>query len=215
MPASLFVTPLVHPAAITRGRWNIEEAQEAYLRRLAPYIKEGREPPVWDVTQAPPGACLYPDLGDLNRWSLQLDGTFDAVVYDLETTGDFIICVGMVPLDLVEGTMGWPLCLRFRRQGGARYWPTPTQHLAAVEWLASHLDDPALGSVFHNGTSFDVPLLVKHGFRLRGPIVDTMVMSSRAYAEMPKGLQFLATRYLWAPVWKTLTDPDDEMEGKA
>lgn len=212
-----WVTPILHPAHILRGQWAVEECQEAYLTRLVERVRNGREPPAWDTSQPPrEDTWLYPSLGQLQQWQDELasEGR-DAVVHDLETAGDHIICDGLQGLTLGTWERGRVLCLRFRKHGGKHYWTTLADHKAAVEFLSGLLDDPALTNVFHNGVSFDLPLLVRHGFRVRGPILDTMVMASRAYAERPKGLQFLATRYLWAPVWKTLTDEADEVEGKA
>ena len=213
---TLWCTPLLHPAHITRGRWNAEEAQQNALARLVEVVKAGGEPPQWDTSQPPEGAWIYPSLSQLTDWRGEFTTAgHDAVVYDLETAGDHIICVGMMGLTLETGARGRGLCLRFRLREGRRYWPNPREHCLAVEFLSRFLDDPTVATVVHNGVSFDIPLLMEHGFRVRGPIVDTMVLSSRAYAEMPKGLQFLATRYLWAPCWKTMTDETDEPEGKA
>jgi hypothetical protein len=214
--SQLWCTPLLHPAHITRGRFELEEAQENALHRLADVVRAGHEPPYWDTSQPPDGAWLYPSLKMLDEWKAELFlAGHDAVVYDLETAGDYIICVGMAGLTLESGELGRVLCLRFRLQGGRHYWANFHDHTVAVQFLASLLDNPRLANVFHNGVSFDVPLLVQHGFRVRGPLWDTMVMSSRAYPEMPKGLQFLATRYLWASVWKTLVRPEEEEEGKS
>ena len=67
-----------------------------------------------------------------------------------------------------------------------------------------------MGLVFHNGISYDIPLLERYGFEVRGLLVDTMWLAHHCYSELPKGLQFLATQYCWAPVWKSLVDEKDE-----
>ena len=45
-------------------------------------------------------------------------------------------------------------------------------------------------------------------------LVDTANLMHCAFSEIPKGLQFGATLYCWAPVWKRLTDETDDEEGK-
>ena len=82
------------------------------------------------------------------------------------------------------------------------------------EWLYSVLADARLGKVFHNGVVYDVPILQGIGFHVRGRLIDTMNLAHACYPELSKGLQFTATLYNWAPVWKVLSDETDEGDGK-
>jgi hypothetical protein len=164
----------------------------------------------------PAGAILRPSLSQLRQWSASLyaDG-YDALAIDIESAGDYLLCVGLTPMHFDTGGIGPTLCLPFRTQGGAQYWHTRSELVVAVELLGGWLADPSLTKVFHFGLLHDVPFLRRMGFDVEGRIVDTAAVSHTAYTELPKGLQFLATLYAGAPVWKRLVDEDDETEGKA
>lgn len=64
------------------------------------------------------------------------------------------------------------------------------------------LEDENITKVFHNAM-FDVPFLLRlHNIRVRGPILDTMIMHHDVYPELPKGLDFLTSFYLAEPYYK-------------
>jgi DNA polymerase I-like protein with 3'-5' exonuclease and polymerase domains len=207
--------PILHPAAIARGRWADEPQQVAYLRRLKGYMN-GDPLPNLDPQAAPPRSTMWPTLSDLTDFDAVLrDGVYDALAVDIETVGNHITLVGLTGMSLQREEVGPNLSLPFRLRGGAFYWYKWADHVAATAWLYSWLADESLAKVFHNGLGFDVPLLEENGFVVRGALHDTMIMAHYTYPEMRKGLQYLATLYLGAPVWKTLVDVDDEEEGKA
>lgn len=250
--SKVWCTPLLHPAAILRGQWHKEPAQEIYLRRLVEAEREGRGPPHWDIRVPPSSdAILYPVLSQLQAWEEEHFGLpstarrepgtgspdtssgilggrgrdsgyvqgrspvlqplaqpFDALSLDLENAGRHVICAGLQPLHLDGGTLGRLLCLRFRRRGGARYWNSFSEHRAAVGFLAGLMGRSDITLVFHNGISHDVPLLRGLGFEVSPPWIDTLWLAHHSYSEIPKGLQFLATLHLWAPVWKTLVQDE-------
>jgi hypothetical protein len=195
------VVPLTHPAAIVRGQWDKEPAQEVYIKRTI-----ARDYPVIDVSVPPPRSKLFPSLGDLEKFRSELT---DAVSIDLETCGDHIICAGLTALDMGTWTVGSSVCLRFRIKGGSLYWRWP-DHVKATEWLGGVLEDPTLTKLFWNGVTFDVPLLLKAGFDVEGRLVDGMTMMRTAYLEMSSSLQYTATFMLGMPVWKTLIDEEEE-----
>lgn len=238
---TIWLTPLNHPASILRGAWNVEPAQVTFITRVADLLREGREPPAWDISQPPSALAakgggssgedrepfalgwptrhlLYPSLSQLRQWYTELhEGTYNVLSIDIEAAGPHVICVGITPVrwDGVNFALGDHLCLRFRHRGGSRYWQRWDDHLEAVRLLDDLLGDPDLALLFHNGVTYDVPELLRLGFIIRGRLLDTMVMHHEAYKEMPKGLQFLAKLYLGFPLWKVLTSEDDEGEGKA
>lgn len=212
---SFYVTPLLHPSTVRQGQWHREPAQQVYLNRVVSRHKKGLKPYDWQVSLPPPGSYLYPNLWQLDQWWQEfLDGDFDAISHDLETAGQFIICDGLTPFHVESGRCGRSLCLRFRGHGGSRWFRTYREHCAAVDWLGRALAHPGVAFVGHNVVGFDIPILLDHGFTIEGPIIDTMVLQSRAYPELQKGLQFCATMFVGAPAWKGMVKEQDEGEGK-
>lgn len=212
-----YVTPLIHPIAIRADQWAKEPAQQEYLSRVVRIEKAGETPPDWDTERPPPGTLLYPSLDELDEWwdEFKREG-YDVISHDLETAGQFIICDGLTPVCTRTGRVGHTLVLRFRGAYGVRWWSSWAEHLRAVEWYAKVLADPSVCFVGHNVVGFDIPILFAHGFEIPGVIIDTMVLMSRAYPEMQKGLQFCATLFLWAPAWKRQIKEgagDDEVKG--
>ena len=202
-----FVAPLLHPASILRGRFNLEAPQQLYLRRTVEWLRAPTT--LLDCTEPPTGAVLFPNLFDLERFEGQL-AKYDALSIDLENAGEHLICSGLVPLRLESGEMGWPLCLRFRVRGGGRYWTSWGEHVEATKYLYRWLSCKRLTKIFHNGVGYDVPFLETLGFEVNGHVLDTMVMAHWCYSELPKGLQWLSTFWLGAPVWKRLVEESDD-----
>lgn len=214
LPKQVYCTPLVHPASILRSRWGLEPAQQTYLRRVADAYKAQRPPEIVDINTPPPGTILYPTLDQLEAFGVEAR-SMGAVAIDIENAGEHIICVGLTAFSLDNPQVGSTICLRFRRRGGALWWTRWDEFLRAVRWLYDLLRDGDVAKAFHNGVVHDVPHLERVGFKVRGRLIDTMTLAHVAYSEFPKSLQFCGTLYLGVPVWKVLTSPDDEEEGKA
>lgn len=209
----VWVVPLLHPSAISRGRWNDEPAQLTYVERWLP-VALGRT--AWqhdDITRPPPGSRLFPSLEQLRSFAALRETLTDPhLSVDTEEAGIYLICVGFTWLDLASGSVGPSLNLPLRLRGG-RQAQRPEALAPVVHWLDSLLGDPTLPKVFHNATH-DVVELERLGFEVAGPLWDTMVLAHLCYPELRKGLQFTATLYLGAPRWKHLVDEEDESEGK-
>jgi hypothetical protein len=58
-------------------------------------------------------------------------------------------------------------------------------------------------------------MLQEAGFKVGGPLADTMIRAHYTYPEMKKGLQYLATAYLGYSNWKKNLDERDDLEGKS
>ena len=213
---SFYVTALMDPNQIRQGQWSKEPAQQLYLDRLVEREKAGDPPIQWDTTKPPPGSLLYPSIPQLRQWwtDFKKEG-YNAISHDLETAGQFIICDGLTPLNLDTGKVGPSLCLRFRGHGGVRWWNSFTKHTEAANWLGKVLADPEVSFVGHNVVGFDIPILLEHGFEINGPICDTMVLMSRAYPEMRKGLGYCATLFCGAPAWKLAIKVEDDAPDKS
>lgn len=208
-----WVVPIVHPAAIVRGRWADADPQVTYLSRVHAYLNGSFVPPP-DPQEPPPNSLLNPTLSTLAAFDTHLTrGEWDGVSIDLENAGQFITLVGLTLFSVARHELGPSLSLPFRVRNGYRYWGSRFDHDRAVEYLGSWLASP-LAKLFHNGIVHDVPLLEQHGFEVAGELYDSMVMAHYCYPELRKALQYNCTLYLGSPVWKTLVDEDDEAEGK-
>lgn len=203
------ILPLLHPSAVLQGQAAEEPAQVAALKRVADYLNG--VPPCLQQDSPPPNSFLRPTLGCLRAFNVDRS-KFDTLAIDIENAGEFITVIGITQLSMRLGIVGRSISLPFRTQGGENYWQHWVQHCAAVEWLYDLLADETRAKVFHNGVSHDVLMLERHGFKVRGDLWDTLIMQHYCYPEMRKALQYCATLYLGAPVWKDLLDEDDEKE---
>lgn len=200
----MLLTTLQHPAAILRGQWELADPQVAYLRRV---VKSPGRRPV-DITQPAPDAKLYATLDNLRQFHVEA-ADMGWMSLDLETCGDHLICAGMTAFEMEGPGVGQTLCLRFRLRSGMLAWSTRELPEVAAE-LYGLLADPTVGKLLHNGINFDLALLEFNGFRVEGPVWDTMAMWHTAYSEFPLALQWLSTLFLGMPVWKTLVDTDED-----
>ncbi len=202
------LVPLVHPSAIDRGQWAQEPAQIRYLERL--FRDEFME---LDLSGPPELGELYPGPYQLQEMHDDAHGlNKPCLSIDLETAGDHIICVGFWLLNLEPFTMYDGLCYRFLQHGGDPWYKLWDEHLEATEVLYRILEDSDIAKMFHNGATFDVPLLTKHGFEVGGRIIDTMMMQRSMYSEMKAGLQYCATLYLGAPLWKQMVKEEEDVK---
>lgn len=198
--------PILHPAYILRGKWGLEPAQVVALQTLRELASNpGYVPP--NVREPPPGALTDPTIPELEDWCAGVDDS--GVAVDVETAGEFLVCVGMCRLRDYRS-----IVFRFRRQGGSTYWRRDADLRRCVELCFDLLAAPKIPLVFHNGQNFDIPYLRRVGFLVNGYAFDTMLAHFLAYPEMPKGLAFLAGLYLQIPSWKFLATPEMEGEGK-
>lgn len=191
----------LHPAFILRGQFAEEPAQIRTLERIRELLVGTRT--VHPVGELLPNAHLYPTLEELRAF--RAGG--GPVAVDIESAGDYLRMVGLTR----ESDLAY-VAIWLRTQGGG---PAGPEHeiLARAEWLAELLADPTVLKVFHNGISYDVPLLERLGFVVEN-IEDTMLLLHVAGPEQSKALQAGAIRYLAAPAWKHLADAEEEGEGK-
>lgn len=200
----IYICPIMHPAAIIRGRYADEPAQVVYLER-AGMLASGEWVPE-DVSSPPSEGVLSPTLPDLTTFG-QARGLTEGVTCDIETAGDYLVCIGFARM-VDEAS----ICVPFLRQGGFRYWPTWEDHVSAVAWTFKILSDPEIPKVFQNGQAFDIPRLVALGFVVENYAFDTLIAQRYAYPEMAADLAFLGGFYGGIPNWKWLAR--EEQEGK-
>lgn len=207
--------PLLHPAAILRGRWGEESVQVTYLQR---WVRRLKQDPLYlppDVSKPPPSTYFYPSPQRVREFHQGLLSFGEPCVsVDTEEAGLYLLCVGLTQLDLSTGEVGSTLNIPFRLQGGVLAYPSEDQLREMVVAFGEIMEDPRVAKGFHNGVTHDVPILRHLGFEVEGPLLDTMVLAHLAYPELKKSLQHTATLYCGASHWKSLVDEDDELEGK-
>ena len=211
------VLPILHPAAILQGMEVEDAAQVVYLKRANAYVRNLHVPAL--APDGPPqGSHIRPSLRTLERFGQDIENTKvtwphqkPGLCLDIENAGDYITLIGLDLLDMNSERVVSSLSLPVRTQGGVNYWSTWDEHEAAVGHLYRWLADTRVDKIFHNGISHDVPQLERVGFVVGGDLFDTLVMQHYCYPEMRKALQYCATLYCGAPVWKTLGD-DEETE---
>jgi hypothetical protein len=168
-----------------------------------------------DPAQPPPGAVLWPTRKTLEEWLRDEPWKhYDSIAVDIESAGDYITIIGFTLYETRSSTLGPTLVLPFKRRLGLDYWDEEDDHLRASE-LAYLLLASDTRKVFHNGITFDIPMLTAAGFTVGGSAHDTMVRAHYCYPEMKKGLQYLSTAYLGMPNWKGMLDERDDNEGKS
>jgi len=204
----VWVTPLVHPASILRGRPHLDGALVAYLKRLA----ADPHPTLVDVGRPPPGCDPDPTLEHLRTFTELVRGFDRMVAFDIENAGPHLVCCGMLRMYPDTLTPATGVCFRFRRCGGSPWWTDFQEHLEVATLLDSILGDPLVVKVGHFITQHDIPLLTSLGFQVRGRIIDTAALLHATHAELPKGLAFLATLFCGAPRWKDIPDEKDTRE---
>lgn len=204
------LVPLLHPAAILRGRFNDEPAQITYLKRWA---KVARENPFYipeDINQLPPKSRIFPSLRQLEEFERELRGlTQPCLSFDIENAGMFILCIGLTQLDLTSGEVGSTVNVPIRLRGGRQAWSRADLE-RVVLWLDGLFSDESITKVGHNIVAYDIPALTEVGFTIAGPILDTMVLAHLAYPEMRKSLEYTSVLYLGAARWKHLVSELDE-----
>jgi hypothetical protein len=207
-PDPLWVVPLLHPAAVIRGRWADEPDQIRYLRRALSIAAGEAEPPSIDALLE--GALLDPTVAQINEWADDLlDMPDPSIAVDIECAGPHLVCVGMCPLDRNYASIVVP----FRRTGGEPAWPDLATTESVVRIVNRVLMDPGIPLWFHNGQAFDVPYLERVGFEINGYAGDTLLLARYLEPEATANLQSLAIRWLGFPAWKHMKNeeqPDDK-----
>ena len=192
---NVWICPVLHPAAVLRGRWGDAPAQSIFLKRVKELAEETWEPE--EVTQPPTTYWdLNPTLQDIDEYLYDPLNRYGLAV-DIETAGEHLLCIGFARLADEEC-----LCVPFRKQHGEQYWANRKEVTLAAGMVAAVLAHSGIPLCFQNGQGFDVPMLTRMGFEVRGYTFDTMLCQRYMYPEMAADLQFIANVYGKIPPWK-------------
>lgn len=214
LPDGTYVVGLLHPAYIMRGNWGVEGAQIQTLRRVK-RILDGWEPPIYDFTQPPPGANLFPTLAELRAWEASL-APDEPIVVDVENAGWVIRLVGLCGVRSLRY-----IGVHFRQQGGHPWIHCEDCGGAAddclgagrlaklhavdrfedvVEWLYDLLATRPL--IMHNGFH-DVEMLEEVGFEIGNFAADTILQMHCAFPEGRKRLEHVSMITSGITGWKS------------
>jgi uracil-DNA glycosylase len=105
------------------------------------------------------------------------------------------------------------IVIPFRTQAGCWNWPTIAENIYVIELIARILENPKLTKIVQNSL-FDIPILMEHGWEVKGPIYDTMLARYLIYNLSPLNLGYLVSLYCDFPAWK-LTIGQTDMEYRA
>jgi DNA polymerase I-like protein with 3'-5' exonuclease and polymerase domains len=223
----LNILPSLHPKHVLRV-WNEKPILELDLRRAA------RKCSVASWTPTTYHTVTRPTFTVTMQWLALADAPGSTLSFDIETFHNLgrIRCLGLstsadprpnaicIPFiyninETHVGTTQIQLSLGLEgetkpRAEYANYW-TEEQEEALLLRLDKILSNPAIKKVAQNA-QFDMTILASDlGLKVRGLYLDTMVAQHCCYAELPKGLDFLASIYTDIPYWSDYNvDVDQE-----
>lgn len=197
-PSGAYVVGLLHPAFIMRGNWGVEGAQIQSLMRVR-RILEGWKPIIYDFSQAPPGAILFPTLAEMQAWEAAL-APDEPIVLDVENAGWVIRMIGLMGLHSLRY-----VGVHFRQPGGKPWVHADAsgvdQFNSVVEWLYDLLRTRPI--IAHNGFH-DIEVLEETGFEVKELADDTILMAHVAMPESRKRLEFVSNVTAGISGWKGL-----------
>jgi uracil-DNA glycosylase family 4 len=194
-----------HPAGILREYSNRTIAEKD-LRRAR---EESTSP---NLVLPQPHFEINPTYERVMEFLAEVIKTKPRLAFDIETTHPHIRCLG-----LADGPLH-ALCIpfissRWMTQGGSpdvnNHW-SEGQEYEILKALHLIFANPTIQKVAQN-FPFDATALQREfGFEIQGFHLDTMVAHHTCYAELPKGLDFLASLYTRIPYYSNYSAASDE-----
>ena len=194
-----WLLPTLHPAHFLRegpGRaW--EQIVQHDLAKFCRIIRD--DATNWDESHAVPIADEEELIDAMDRATRSR-----GIAVDIETSGGHsleteIWCVGFAFKNSENQDEAWVVPFK-TIQGDDWTYSTPEMRDATMAGLLAMLACPR-PKVFHNGL-YDVPILERHGFPVRGQIHDTMLLHHVGFSEWPHALAFLGSYYTDGRYWK-------------
>lgn len=158
------------------------------------------------INWQPPKSIIFPTVEKVEEICRLFVEANTKVTVDIETNGKdarkcMIRCIGMGAV--VDGEEVVIVVPFRKRQGNGEWWPDTTTKMRVVRAVRSVLDSCTL--VGHNVVQFDSTVLLRYGLisDRRKQLRDTILMAKDSdLCELPRGLEFVSTRFLETPAWK-------------
>lgn len=210
----MIIVPTLTPAMLLRGGDDAAgqtRFKETVTRDFAKGLRLCYERPTWDEriihqrdASGRQTAC-FPTLFEVRDFVTDTITRGELLSVDIETTGKNVVGASLVCIGFA--CRWWSgeervLCVPILRQGGSPYWD---QYAGRVVFdLLSQILGSRVRKVFQNG-GFDTTVLRSLGIVTQEWFSDTMAAHHVADAELPHGLDYLASYYLDSRYWKAET----------
>ena len=188
------IFPTINPGAIFRD-WSLRPVFYADLQ------KASRECLFPEIRRPKREIFVEPTLEDLRSFEAAYIVGSPKLSVDIETSGKWITCIGFAPS--TERALVVPFILH----NGTPYWKSPSEEVAAWEWVRSicQTHPHIIGQNF----LYDAHRLWRtYGITTPGLQDDTMLLHHSLFIELEKGLGFLGSVYTDEARWKYMRQAD-------
>lgn len=186
------ILPTFHPAAVLR-EWSHRPVT------VLDFAKAKREAEFPEIRRPKRTVYIEPTLADIEWFINEHLIPADQIIFDIETSGNQITCIGFAPSPYVALTI--PFCDP-RRPGGS-YWSTPAEEKMAWDCVRRILRLPQRKA--GQNTLYDINFLWKgYGIDVVNYTDDTMLLHHALQPECEKGLGFLGSVYTNEASWKLM-----------
>lgn len=195
---SPYLIPTLHPAHVLRGA----PMTNIIAMDLAKAIRVSQEGPtqIENIVVAHPASPIGMDASVrcVLQWMDRWQQARVPVAVDVETSGLEYIDCKLYSIALA-GADGCNTAVAFTLEDF--HTLTWTAEAALVRKLREVLQDPLVPKVYHNAP-FDMAVLKRKGFELRGQVMDTQGLAHLVQPDIPKDLGWVGHTYLDVEPWK-------------
>jgi DNA polymerase I-like protein with 3'-5' exonuclease and polymerase domains/uracil-DNA glycosylase len=189
------VIPTLHPSVVFRD-WPLRAVVLADLRRVKRHMttREYDNRPEWNFIIRPTFNTAQATLLNLLSWADK--GTQLWLDFDIETRYGHIDCVGF------SWSRSDAICIPFVAQGKPKGYWSEDEEARIVNYLRILLTHKNVQVRWQNGL-YDAQYVYRHWHFVPNGGQDTMISQHSVFAQLPKGLAFLASMYAdWYYYWK-------------
>jgi uracil-DNA glycosylase family 4 len=192
------VIPTFHPAYLLR-QWH------EYVTAVYDWRKVKDHLYINGVIEPPEDFTLTPSIEQVEEFVLSTlekanKGMIDVAI-DIEsyiTSSPLLTPVKVIGLATDSMTA---LVVPFITQAGNGYWEKRAHALRAVMSIGRILEHPNIRKILHNSL-YDLTVLTHLGFKISGPVFDTMLGKFLVYHLTPNSLAYCVSIYSDYPPWK-------------
>lgn len=195
IPGGPKVIPTLHPSAVFRD-WTTRALVLCDLRRVKRHMtsREYDNRPTWNFLVRPTLTQVFDTVnGLLTRMA---GGEEIYLDFDIETRSGHIDCIGF------SWTRSDALCIPLMTSASKQGYWTQDEEGEIVHLLYLLLTRPKARVRWQNGL-YDAQYVYRHWHFIPNGAQDTMISQHSVFAQLPKGLAFLASMYCdWYYYWK-------------